>query len=77
MSKLYVKSQKCIVCGKCYLNYPEIFDCDDEGIAYVKQQPASNIQRHPAMFECPTKAIQYDDSQQTNLHDATSADTKF
>ena len=32
MNKLNVIPEKCIACGLCYLNYPEVFDCDDEGI---------------------------------------------
>lgn len=61
MNKLTVLSEKCIACGKCYLNYPEVFDCDDEGIAFV-QTDASEQQQSvadKARFACPTKAIRY------------------
>ena len=36
MSKLIVQSEKCIACGKCYLNFPQVFDCEDDGIAFVR-----------------------------------------
>lgn len=59
MKKLDVLPEKCIACGKCYLNYPEVFDCDDSGIAFViddsKQEETTRATR--AVYECPTKAI--------------------
>ena len=38
MTQLYVIPEKCIACGKCFLNFPEVFDCNDEGIAFVKKE---------------------------------------
>ncbi|WP_318752943.1 ferredoxin [Globicatella sp. PHS-GS-PNBC-21-1553] len=38
MTQLYVIPEKCIACGKCFLNFPEVFDCNDEGIAFVKKK---------------------------------------
>lgn len=60
MPKLTVLSEKCIACGKCYLNYPEVFDCDDEGIAFVQPEASEQQQlaADKARFACPTKAIQ-------------------
>lgn len=59
MKKLNVIPAQCIACGKCYLNYPKVFDCTDDGIAFVKGHStqadmAASIQ---AIYECPTRAI--------------------
>ncbi|UUX34543.1 ferredoxin [Fundicoccus culcitae] len=58
--KFFVKTEKCIACGRCYLNYPDIFDSTDEGIAFVKE--TANEKDHTAsrnvVYECPTRAIQ-------------------
>ncbi|MGO4936905.1 ferredoxin [Fundicoccus sp. Sow4_H7] len=58
--KLFVKSEKCIACGRCYLNYPDLFDTNDEGIAFVKESAneKDHISSRNAVFECPTRAIQ-------------------
>lgn len=61
MKQLTVISEKCIACGKCYLNFPEVFDCHDDGIAYVQKESSSLTQKasERAIHDCPTKAIQW------------------
>ncbi|MCW6667272.1 ferredoxin [Aerococcaceae bacterium NML190938] len=63
MKKLTVHPEKCIACGKCYLNFPDVFDCDDSGIAFVLEEstPAQQEEGVRAMYECPTKAIQLEE----------------
>lgn len=58
--KLSVNQEKCIACGKCYLNYPDVFDCNDEGIAHVikKSSPQQQAESERAIYECPTRAIE-------------------
>ena len=60
MEKLKVLPEKCIACGKCYLNFPEVFDCHDDGIAFVLPDSTAKEQSaaQKAMFQCPTQAIQ-------------------
>lgn len=60
MDKLNVISAKCIACGKCYLSYPKVFDCDDEAIAFVKESstPSDHTASIKAIYECPTRAIE-------------------
>ena len=60
MKKLTVSSEKCIACGKCYLNFPEVFDCHDDGIAFVLPNSTEQQQENAtqAIYQCPTKAIQ-------------------
>ena len=61
MTQLYVIPEKCIACGKCFLNFPEVFDCNDEGIAFVKKEssPQQQAESERAIHDCPTKAIQW------------------
>ena len=44
MSKLIFQSEKCIACGKCYLNFPQVFDCEDDGIAFVQEDATEQAQ---------------------------------
>ena len=45
MSKLIIQSERCIACGKCYLNYPQVFDCEDDGIAFVQEDATEQDQK--------------------------------
>ncbi|WP_124057436.1 ferredoxin [Vaginisenegalia massiliensis] len=58
----YINRDKCIACGKCYLNFPQVFDCDDEGIAYVKAEANQKqiLTSQDAIYQCPTRAISQD-----------------
>ncbi|MBD3948234.1 ferredoxin [Tuanshanicoccus lijuaniae] len=61
MKKLHVLPEKCIACGKCYLNYPKVFDCTDDGVAFVIQKSSLSQQEESerAIYDCPTKAIKW------------------
>lgn len=65
MKKLNIIPEKCIACGLCYLHYPDTFDCDDEGIAFVKKESTARQQDEStqAVFRCPTRAIEIVDYQ--------------
>lgn len=65
MNQLKVIPEKCIACGLCYLHYPEVFDCTDEGIAFVKKESTTRQRDEstPAVFQCPTRAIEIVDHQ--------------
>lgn len=57
--KFYVDKQ-CIDCDLCRQMAPEFFDRNDEGMSYVKQQPASDADVAScteAMESCPVNAI--------------------
>lgn len=60
--KITVKSEKCIGCGSCVsITNNEIFDFNDEGIAYAKKSEVSGSdaeQTKTAMEYCPTSAIE-------------------
>lgn len=59
MKKLRVIPEKCIACGRCYLNFPQVFDCNDEGIAFVlpETSPLEHQKAKTAPYNCPTRAI--------------------
>lgn len=63
MSNLKVIPAQCIACGKCYLNYPNVFDCTDDGIAFVKKESTAADRKNSinAIYECPTRAIVLDE----------------
>ena len=70
MSKLIVQSEKCIACGKCYLNFPQVFDCEDDGIAFVQEDATEQAQllARSAIFYCPTRAIEEVDDTSATSH---------
>lgn len=35
--KLFLNSDRCIACGLCIQEHPEIFELDDAGIAHLKK----------------------------------------
>ncbi len=52
--------QGCIACQLCYSNAPEFFTSDEEGFAYVHQQPATpeEIQLCQEQLDvCPVNSI--------------------
>lgn len=62
-----VLSEQCIACGLCQLKAPDIFEYDEDGIAYVKLDNNWGTKEIPlplmAQFKdaytaCPTGAIQ-------------------
>ena len=70
MSKLIVQSEKCIACGKCYLNFPQVFDCEDDGIAFVQEDATEQAQvlARSAIFDCPTREIEEVDDTSATSH---------
>lgn len=63
--KTAVIQTKCIACGKCYSILPEVFDLDDEGIAFNKLGDDTTIptvhteKLRTAVASCPTRAITF------------------
>lgn len=64
--KVYVESDLCIACGACGSVAPDVFDYDDDGIAYNiidDNQNTAEIPEdlhedvHDASDSCPTDAI--------------------
>ena len=61
--KTTVLTEKCIACGKCYSILPEVFDLDDDGIAFNQLGDATYIsddlhsRLQSATANCPTRAI--------------------
>jgi len=60
VNRLDIIPEKCIACGLCYLHYPEVFDCKDDGIAFIKKEskPLQQEMATPAAYRCPTRAIE-------------------
>lgn len=61
-----VVPEQCIACGLCQLKAPELFDYDEDGVAYVKIDnnqgtmpiPAALMTKFKAAYtSCPTGAI--------------------
>ena len=38
MKKLFLNSNRCIACGLCTQEHPELFKLDDKGIAHLKKE---------------------------------------
>ncbi len=56
MARIKVDREKCVGCGSCVAIAPEIFDLDDEGKCYVKNQEGEgNLDE--AIKACPVGAI--------------------
>ncbi|ASK64014.1 ferredoxin [Virgibacillus phasianinus] len=65
-----IDQDTCIGCGNCEGIAPDIFDLDDEGLAFVKQDqnrgytpiPESKLDElEEAIEECPTDSIKVSD----------------
>ncbi|HWJ76672.1 MULTISPECIES: ferredoxin [Bacillaceae] len=66
----WVNQETCIACGACGAAAPDIYDFEDNGIAYVildKNQGTSEIpkelwdQMEEALEDCPTESIHISD----------------
>mgnify|MGYP001081962499 FL=1 len=55
-----VDKEKCIGCGACVGTCDNVFDFDDDNLAYVKNQPNNENENLAieAMENCPTNAIE-------------------
>lgn len=55
-----VDKEKCIGCGACVGTCDNVFDFDDDNLAYVKNQPNNEDENLAieAMENCPTNAIE-------------------
>lgn len=56
---LKVDKDRCIGCGACVGTCDSVFDFDDEGLSFVKNQPSEENMDTAieAMENCPTDAI--------------------
>ncbi len=64
--KTYINRETCIACGNCYAICPDIYDCDEDGIAYCKLDNNKFTKEVPVEFEgqvidsyecCPTESV--------------------
>ncbi len=64
--KVWVDKETCIACGACGATAPDVFDYDDDGIAFVKLDNNAKTADVPADMEddardaasgCPTDSI--------------------
>lgn len=58
--KLHVDSEMCQGHSRCYAAYPELFDIDDEGTAFVTMEDIPSRwedRAHNAIANCPERAI--------------------
>lgn len=63
--KLHVDKEMCQGHSRCYATYPELFDIDDEGTAFVSVEdipPGWEDQAHNAIANCPERAIHIKES---------------
>lgn len=60
--KVIVNKEACIGCGSCPSICPEVFDINDEGLAYVrtneKVEDEYKDEAKTALESCPTGAIE-------------------
>lgn len=68
--KTWVEKDTCIACGACGATAPDVFDYDDEGLAFNKIDDNSNTAEIPAELHddvrdaaegCPTDSIKIED----------------
>lgn len=66
-----VDKDTCIACGACGAAAPDIYDYDDEGIAYVVLDDNEGVEEVPELYEedmedafegCPTDSIKIADA---------------
>ncbi|MFC1514989.1 ferredoxin [Candidatus Omnitrophota bacterium] len=57
MAKIVVDESKCVGCGLCVTNCPEIFELNDEGIAVVKSSDSNSCDIKDTASQCPVEAI--------------------
>lgn len=66
-----VDKETCIACGACGAAAPDIYDYDDEGIAFVVLDDNQGVMKVPEIFYedmidafegCPTESIKVSDS---------------
>ncbi|WP_058307550.1 ferredoxin [Gracilibacillus massiliensis] len=64
--RTYIDKETCIACGVCGATAPELFDYDDEGIAFAKRDNNSAEEIVPSQLEeelldaeegCPTESV--------------------
>lgn len=58
--KLHVDRETCQGHSRCYAAYPELFDIDDEGTAFVTMEDIPSGWKgraHNAIANCPERAI--------------------
>ncbi len=62
----YIDKETCIACGVCGATAPELFDYDEEGIAYAKRDNNKCVKIVPERLEqdlldaeegCPTESV--------------------
>ncbi|BDR56543.1 ferredoxin [Xylocopilactobacillus apis] len=68
--KLLLDSKRCIACGLCLREHPELFDLDDRGIAHFKKNLTSDSSveidskkakdLRSTITNCPGKAFRID-----------------
>lgn len=64
MTKVNVSENLCIGCGACASIVSEVFDMNDNGIAYVKTDEYNESKKEDildAVENCPTNAIEIDE----------------
>jgi ferredoxin len=54
-------NENCIWCGACVAICWEVFDLDDEGLAFAKAWVQENDNVNDAIWACPVDAIHYKD----------------
>lgn len=55
-----INEDKCIGCGACVGTCDEVYDFNDDNLAYVKEQPTEENMESAieALENCPTDAIE-------------------
>ncbi len=59
-----VNKDRCIGCGACIGLCDEVYDYDDDNLAYVKSQPTEDnmVLATEALENCPTNAIEKEET---------------
>ncbi|BDR58663.1 ferredoxin [Xylocopilactobacillus apicola] len=69
--KLFLNSKRCIACGLCVQQHPELFELDDQGIAHFKKNlensslelDSQEIKKlKPVINNCPGRAFKIERS---------------
>lgn len=57
--KVEIDKEGCIACGLCAELCPSVFELDDEGLAFVKEQPSFEVEEmaKEVAESCPVSVI--------------------
>ncbi len=68
MTKFVVDKNKCMGCGYCFSNLPDVFYQDDDGLAAAKEEISEDLveEANDTKDSCPVGAISVEEDNNSN-----------